>query len=137
MESEIVKLLIILLVMLSLYINGSIVSYLYNLQDINCECALTNERNYIMFYTLYSIILTFIFITITLFNPTMLISSDMYTMSVINRLLSFINVIVTIYYLNKIRNCKCSESSTKKLMFYIAISAIFVYIFNIIFSPNY
>jgi hypothetical protein len=137
METEIAKLFIILLVMLSLYINGSILSYLYNLQDIDCKCALTNERNYIMFYTLYSIILTFIFIIITLFNPTMLASSNMYTMAVVNRLLSFINVIVTIYYLNKIKNCECSESPSKRLMFYIAAGAIFVYIFNIIFGAGY
>jgi hypothetical protein len=137
MDTELAKILIIFVVILSLYINGSIISYLYNLQDINCECALTSERNYIMFYTLYSIILTFIFITITLFNPSMLVGSDMYTMSVVNRLLSFINVIVTIYYLNKIRNCACSESPNKRLMFYIAAGAIFVYIFNIIFGSTY
>jgi hypothetical protein len=64
MNTELAKVLIIFVVILSLYINGSIISYLYNLQDINCECALTSERSYIMFYTLYSIILTFIFIII-------------------------------------------------------------------------
>ena len=132
MESA--KILIILVIFLSLYINGRIISYLYSLDDINCECALTNERKYILFYTLYSVILTFIFMIVSLLNPSMFVGSNMYLMTVVNKLLSFINVIVTIYYLNKLRNCPCSDSSTKNLMFFMVVGGIIGYLITIIFG---
>jgi hypothetical protein len=132
MESA--KIFIILVIFLSLYINSRVISYLYSLDDINCECALTNERKYILFYTLFSVILTFIFMIVSLLNPNMFLGTDMYYMTVVNKLLSFINIIVTIYYLNKLRNCPCSESPTKNLMFYMVIGGIIGYIITIIFG---
>ena len=131
---EYTKLFIVFIIALSIYINVRIVSYLYNLEDKNCSCALLTERKYIIFYTLYSIILTFIFTGISIFKPELILSSDLYGMTVVNKFLSFINVIVTIYYLNKLRYCPCSVSSTKDIMFYMAFGGIFVYIINIIFG---
>jgi hypothetical protein len=131
---ESVKLFIFLIVILSIYINGRVLSYLYSLEDNDCACALLPERTYIIFYTLYSIILVFMFMLVAIFNSSMLASDDMYAMGVVNKFLSFVNVIITIYYLHKLRNCPCSKSPSKDLMFYLTSGAILVYIFNIIFG---
>ena len=131
---ESVKLFIIIIVIFSLYINGKVLAYLYSLEDINCRCALLDERKFIIFYTLYSLILTFIFIIVSLFNPRIIASEDMYLMGVANKFLSFVNVIVTIIYLNRIRGCACSNSPSKNLMYYMTVGAILSYIFNIIFG---
>jgi len=131
---ESVKLFIIIIIIFSLYINGRILSYLYSLEDIDCKCALLDERKFIIFYTLYSIILTFIFIVISICNPNLIASEDMYLMSVANKFLSFINVIVTIFYLNRLRGCPCSISPSKDLMFYMTIGAILSYLYIIIFG---
>jgi hypothetical protein len=131
---ESVKLFIIIIIIFSLYINGRILSYLYSLEDIDCKCALLDERKFIIFYTLYSIIITFIFIVVSICNPKLIASEDMYLMSVANKFLSFINVIVTIFYLNRLRRCPCSASPTKSLMFFITIGAILSYLYMIIFG---
>jgi hypothetical protein len=131
---ESVKFFIFLVVLLSVYINSKVIAYLYNLEDIECECALLPERNYILLYTIYSVILTFMFLFVALCYPNMLKTEDLYLMTVVNKFLSFVNVIITIIYLNKLRKCPCSKSPYKDLMFYMSSGAVLVYIFNIIFG---
>ena len=131
---ESVKLFVFLIVLLSIYINSKVIAYLYNLEDIDCACALLPERNYILLYTLYSVILTLMFLTVALYCPNILKSEDLYLMTVVNKFLSFVNVMITVIYLNKLRKCPCSKSPSKDLMFYMSSGAILVYIFNIIFG---
>ena len=121
---------------INLLIGGTIIYYLNYLEKIGCKCALTFQRNYIFYYT----IAFFTMNLITLFFQSYYrkISIMLLPVSLTFLIASIINIIYTIEFVEdmKKKNCKCSESKFRDLMFIYAIFqifAIFIFISLIIF----
>jgi len=120
---------------INLFIGGTIIYYLYYLENIGCKCSLTFQRNYIYYYT----------ITIFIFNLLSILFRDklkslkinfnfLLFLPIIIVIAGIVNIVYTIEYVNdmKKQNCKCSESFIRDLMFIIAILQISAFVIVIL-----
>lgn len=99
--------------------------YLDNLEKIDCKCALTDNRKYIMYYLLTNVIInTFLFLVHSFFSKKINVSKIGIIMyGVVYGLMfiaSFVFAIYTYQYLHKLRkdNCECSESIIRDMYYY-------------------
>jgi hypothetical protein len=118
---------------INLFIGGTIIYYLQYLENIDCKCSLTFQRNYIYYYT----ITIFIFNLISIFFQDKLKNLNfkfLLFLPIVIVIAGIINIVYTIEYVNdmKKQNCQCSESFIRDLMFIIAILQISAFVIVII-----
>jgi hypothetical protein len=109
--------------LLAIIINVYILMYLINLEKIGCKCALNWRRTYIMFFIIFSVILSI----------ASLFSYDILTSAVVMALFtvaSIANVVIILQYISilKDEHCKCSEALAREIMHFIAILYAFFYV---------
>lgn len=110
-------------VAIAVVINLLILHYLLKLEKIGCECAMDWRRNYIMFFTVLSILYAMI-------APVIgeSVGPFVQTIFIVLAILNMVYVIQYVYRLKKIK-CECSESVIREVMFVVAIINAVVYTF--------
>jgi len=125
----------ILLGLIAITINISAILWIYKLENIDCKCSNNWMRIYIKYYLLVIIPI----MVITLFMNVYLYINNMVYFNIKNNLVSlylfgvgflnifgFINIIISIIFINKLKeiNCDCSEDIKREVY----------YIYNIIMA---
>jgi hypothetical protein len=122
---------------IGLIFSGLIIYYLHHLEKIGCACAMTSQRNYIYYYTvvlvLFNIVNLFLLPSMdkNMVRPFAMIMGPIAILLLIG---GIINVIYTIQFVEdmKKKNCECSKSVFKEMMFILAILQIISWLFLII-----
>ena len=109
--------------------------YLGNLEKIQCTCALTENRKYIMYYLLASIAVNVLYPICVITNSKSLLHTCLYMYTI----MAFVSIVFSIYafqYLYKLRedNCECSESVVRDMYYYYLIVSFFMFCIAIIFG---
>jgi hypothetical protein len=119
----------IIISLIALIINVNAIIWVYKLEAIpECKCSDNWMRTYVKYYLLIVIpvIVIMLFINIYLYSNGLgpnEISSSLYTMfrmfyGLVN-FLGFINIIITIIFINRLKemNCECSEDVRREIYF--------------------
>jgi len=122
---------------LGLIFSGIIIYYLHHLEQIGCSCSMTPQRNYIYFYTIALVVFNVINMFLLPSMNKNMINLFVMLMSPIAILLlvgGVINVIYTIQFVEdmKNKNCNCSKSVFREMMFILAILQAISWLFLIL-----
>jgi hypothetical protein len=103
-------------IIIAIAINLYFLHYLINLNTINCTCSVNNYRKFIIYATSIYIALQSIVIILLIGNANIYFTL---MFLVIATLLMFINVIIIILYINKLKKekCECSKNIARTLMY--------------------
>lgn len=87
--------------------------YLFKLEKIGCDCSLNWRRNYMITFMIFALSTNLISIIV----PSIRLNI---VFVVISAILSLMFLIVTIQYIQKLKNdkCECSKNLTREIMFY-------------------
>lgn len=103
---------------------GAIIYYLKNLETIGCKCAMNYKRSYIMYYTIFNLVL----VASNLVSGNRLtdyIAKSSFAIPIILVLasLGITNVVFTLQYIEELKkdNCECSESVFRTMMYILSI----------------
>jgi len=125
-----------------------ILYWLYNLEKINCDCAMKERKIYIKYFWYFILILNIIiliyaisnnnskyYIDIIKYNYNTFLIYLIFTF-IIN-LLTLLNAVNTYKYINELKECSCSNTIHKKIIYYyslfsIIILSIFLFIYFIL-----
>lgn len=109
--------------LLAVIINVYILMYLFNLEKIGCKCAMNWRRTFIMFFIVFSVILSIA----SLFSYDILSSAVVMALFTIA---SIANVVIILQYIRilKEEQCNCSEGLAREIMHIIAILYAFFYV---------
>ena len=125
----------ILMGLIAITINISAILWIYKLENIDCKCSNNWMRIYIKYYLLVIIPI----MVITLFSNVYLYTTNIGVYIIRNNLVSlylfcvvflnifgFLNIIISIIFINKLKeiNCECSEDIKREVY----------YIYNIIYA---
>jgi hypothetical protein len=128
-------LIFIVLGLIAITINISAILWIYKLENIDCKCSNNWMRIYIKYYLLVIIPI----MVITLFSNVYLYTTNIGVYIIRNNLVSlylfcvvflnifgFLNIIISIIFINKLKeiNCECSEDIKREVY----------YIYNIIYA---
>lgn len=110
-------------VAIAVVINLLILNYLLKLEKIGCECAMDWKRNYIMFFTVLSILYLMIAPVIS--------ESAMPFVQTVFIVLAVMNMVYVVQYVHRLKKtkCECSESIIREVMFIVAIINAILYTF--------
>jgi len=87
--------------------------YLFKLEKIGCDCALNWKRNYMITFMIIALSTNFVSIIV----PSLRLNV---VFAIIFAVLSLMFLIITIQYVQKLKNdkCDCSKDLTREIMFY-------------------
>jgi hypothetical protein len=87
--------------------------YLFKLEKIGCDCALNWKRNYMITFMIFALSTNFVSIIV----PSLRLNA---VFAIIFAVLSLMFLIITIQYVQKLKNdkCDCSKDLTREIMFY-------------------
>lgn len=107
--------------------------YLDNLEKIQCTCALTDNRKYIMYYLLVGIAVSISYPICVITNSKTLSNMCFY----IYTIMVFVSIVFSIYafqYIHKLRedNCECSDSVVRDMYYYYFIVSFFIFCIAIV-----
>lgn len=87
--------------------------YLFKLERIGCSCALNWRRNYMIVFMIFALSSNLVSIIV----PSLRLNV---VFVIISAVLSLMFLIVTIQYVQKLKNdkCDCSKDLTREIMFY-------------------
>ena len=106
-------------------LSSLIIYYLNNLKTIGCECALNFKRDYIMYYSMVSILFNIVSFAVGV--PTILIYyiryPILYSIPAVLFAAAVVNMVFIFQYVEEMKkiNCECSESVYRDMMFVLAI----------------
>ena len=106
-------------------LSSLIIYYLNNLKTIGCECALNFKRDYIMYYSMVSILFNIVSFAVGV--PNILLYyiryPILYTIPAILFTAAVVNMVFIFQYVEEMKkiNCECSESVYRDMMFVLAI----------------
>jgi hypothetical protein len=122
---------------IGLIFSGLIIYYLRHLEQLGCLCAMTSQRNYIYYYT----IVLFVFNVVNMFllpnmnkNTVKPFAMIMGPIAILLLIGGVINVVYTIQFVQdmKKKNCECSKSVFREMMFILAILQVLSWLFLIL-----
>lgn len=122
---------------IGLIFSGLIIYYLRHLEKIGCLCAMTPQRNYIFYYTVVLVL----FNLVNLFllpnmnqNTVKPFAMIMGPIAILLLIGGVINVVYTIQFVQdmKKKNCECSKSVFREMMFILAILQVISWAFLIL-----
>ena len=122
---------------IGLIFSGLIIYYLNNLEKIGCSCAITPQRNYIYYYTIVLVLFNVVNMFLLPSMNKNIIKSFLIIMGPLALLLligGIINVVYTIQFVQdmKQKNCECSKSVFREMMFILSILQIISWIILIL-----
>lgn len=87
--------------------------YLFKLEKIGCDCALNWRRNYMITFMIFALSTNLMSVIV----PSIRLNI---VFVIISAVLSLMFLIVTIQYVQKLKNdkCECSKDLTREIMFY-------------------
>lgn len=105
--------------LLEINIYVSALRWIYQLEKTRCECSDTYHREYIKKWChIYIIVstLAYLYNMYEIFHEDLRVGKTMIAFQIPFTFLSFINVIISIHYIDKLKkmNCKCSEELTRE-----------------------
>ena len=123
--------------LIGLIFSALIIYYLHNLEKIGCACSMTPQRNYIYFYTIVLVLFNLVNMFLLPSMDSNMVKPFAMVMGPIAILLlvgGVINVIYTIEFVEdmKKKNCNCSVSVFREMMFILAILQAISWLFLII-----
>jgi prepilin signal peptidase PulO-like enzyme (type II secretory pathway) len=122
---------------IGLIFSGLIIYYLRHLEKLGCLCAMTPQRNYIYYYT----IILVLFNLVNLFllpnmnkNSVKPFAMIMGPIAILLLIGGVINIVYTIEFVQdmKKKNCECSKSVFREMMFILAILQVISWLFLIL-----
>lgn len=99
-----------------------LINYLFKLEEQGCECALTNHRTYILSFLVINFIVSLLHIFTNVFDKARNNKLGSLLMSLYS-LAGIVNIVVVIQYVNmlKSKQCDCSESVYRDMLYVFAI----------------
>jgi hypothetical protein len=111
--------------------------YLDNLKKIQCTCALTDNRKYIMYYLLASVLISVLYPIVYFFSKknSNILQVFLYIYGIVS-LVSFLFSIYAFQYIHKLRedNCTCSDSIVRDMYYYYLIVSFSMLCIGILFG---
>jgi hypothetical protein len=122
---------------IGLIFSGLIIYYLRHLEQIGCLCAMTPQRNYIYYYTVILVLFNVVnlFLLPNMNKSTVKpIAMIMGPIAILLLIGGVINVVYTIQFVQdmKKKNCECSKSVFREMMFILAILQAISWLFLIL-----
>ena len=122
---------------IGLIFSGLIIYYLRHLEKLGCLCAMTPQRNYIYYYTI--ILVLFNLVNMFLLpnmnkNSVKPFAMIMGPIAILLLIGGVINIVYTIEFVQdmKKKNCECSKSVFREMMFILAILQVISWLFLIL-----
>lgn len=87
--------------------------YLFKLEKIGCNCALNWRRNYMIVFMIFALSTNFLSLIVPSIKFNVVLAS-------ISAILSLMFLIVSIQYVQKLKDdkCECSKDLTREIMYY-------------------
>lgn len=111
--------------LVSLTLSSLIIYYVTNLEKIGCECSMGYKRTYILAFSGFSIAYS-LFATIYGVDKLMVLYMKnplLYAFPAIIAIGAIVNIVFTLMFIEEMKkkNCKCSESVYRDMMYVLAI----------------
>lgn len=111
--------IVIVLLITVIVINIMALQWIYKLEEISCKCSEDWKRDYIKYYLIvYFVIITINFLLLLLNGNN--INSYIVGFTFIFSIFTFINTVMSVIYINQLKEikCNCSEDIRREIYYY-------------------